>query len=146
MKELLKDFRKDKPVFSGGNARRLLGLKTAVPRSAQFWVERWLTQKVQENCWPPQVGQKDGWAVLQTILPPEEQRRVLAQLRADFQRDHPLLVPPPPEEDGESESEVEMGTVASRRTRDTQSLSQAHSLQTASQYPSPPQTVSENPQ
>ena len=142
LKEVLKDFKKDKPVFSGGSVRRMLGLKVNLPKSAQYWVERWLKQKVQENCWPPQMAQKDGWGAIQQMLAPEDARRLVEQMRADFRRDHPLLCPPPEESEG-SDDQIDTQTLA---THHTQSLSQAHSLPSVAQSHDTFRTVSENPQ
>jgi hypothetical protein len=142
LKEALRDFKKDKPIFSGGSARRMLGLKVNLPKSAQFWVQRWLTQKVQENCWPPQMAQKDGWGAIQQFLPPEVARRLVEEMRVDFRRDHPMLCQPY-EESQSSDDQIDTRSLASRYT---QALSLTHSLPSVALSQNTSQTADENPQ
>jgi hypothetical protein len=98
-------FKKAKPKFSKGSAKALLGIKGAIPITAAQWLERWMTQLVQERSLPPQIAGADAYGALLQLLSPQDAEETLGRLRRDFRQAFPLLAPtpkPPPEETQQS--------------------------------------------
>lgn len=54
------------------------------------WCQRWLQQLIRERTLPPQLAGSDGYGQFCSFLSPDDTLKILAQLRADFEKTLPL--------------------------------------------------------
>ena len=92
-KDDLQPFKPVKPKIGKASAKHLVEFKGDLSKQQILWIERWMTQLVQERSLPPQIAGADAFAALAQILAPADCLAVLEKLREDFARAFPLSVP-----------------------------------------------------
>lgn len=83
----LEKFKPLKPKLSKGAAKALVEVSCSA--SELLWIERWLTNLVQERSLPPQICGADAFDALTTYLAPTDALAILDAIRADFLAAHP---------------------------------------------------------
>jgi hypothetical protein len=88
----LEKFKPLKPRLSKGSAKALV--ESSCSASEIMWIERWLTNLVQERSLPPQICGVDAFDALTQYLAPADVLKILDTIRADFLTAHPQRNPP----------------------------------------------------
>jgi len=61
--EELKKFKKERPIMSKGQLKRITGVKS-VDEAGCRWFDRWVDDLVRSNCYPPQLKSEDFYSLL----------------------------------------------------------------------------------
>ena len=75
-----------KPRIRKSGARTILGEKKGVDDLRAYWVENWIENLVQNNCYPPQLISDDFVAKLGELFDPEKAHQILTDLRTEFKK------------------------------------------------------------
>lgn len=129
-------FKPLKPKVGKATAKMLVECKAELPTSALLWVDRWMSQLVQERSLPPQIAGADAFGAISQLLAPQDALEVLTRLRKEFRQSFPLLFETPKED-----FQFLVDAVMNERC----GLLQDHLPPPASQSPSPYQSDDENP-
>jgi hypothetical protein len=73
-----------KHYLTEAKARQIVQCKKALGEGAVGWIERWITQLVQERSLPPQLASKDFAGKIFEVFAPREALEILDRVRADF--------------------------------------------------------------
>jgi hypothetical protein len=84
-------FKPDKLTLTKSEAKKVLYLKATLSHCHILWTQRWLEQKIQERCLPPQLSGADAFAQILRFLTPHDASSLLEQIRGDFARAFPQL-------------------------------------------------------
>jgi len=92
LKEELKPFKKEKPLTSKGQLKRITGVKNVDSEGCR-WFDRWVEQLVREHSYPPQLKSDDFYSLLGHYFDGKKIIDILEHARMDFRRAFPLCEP-----------------------------------------------------
>jgi hypothetical protein len=85
-------FKKDKPLMSKGQLKRIVGVKN-VDTTGCYWFDRWVEQLVRERSYPPQLKSDDFYSLLGRYFEGRVILEILEKARGDYRRAFPLCEP-----------------------------------------------------
>ena len=92
LKEIMKPFKKDKPLTSKGQLKRIVSVKY-VDTTGCFWFDRWIDQLVRERSYPPQLKSDDFYSLLGRYFTGTVILEILEKARAEYRLAFPLCEP-----------------------------------------------------
>ena len=84
-------FKPEKPVISKADAKKFV--ESPCDPQQILWIERWLTQFVQENSYPPQMREANAWSAIHQFLLPQQVDGLLKCIQTDFRSQYPVFEP-----------------------------------------------------
>jgi len=91
-KERLALFKKEKPVISKAQLKRIVGVKN-VDTTGCYWFDCWIDQLVRERSYPPQLKSDDFYSLLGRYFDGRVILDILERAREDYRRAFPLCEP-----------------------------------------------------
>ena len=88
-KEQLALFKKDKPIISKGELKRIVAVKR-VDTTGCYWFDRWMEQLVRENSYPPQLKSEDFYSLLSRYFEGKMILEILEKARTEYRKAFPL--------------------------------------------------------
>jgi len=98
LKEELKPFKKEKPITSKGQLKRITGVKSVDSEGCR-WFDRWVEQLVREHSYPPQLKSDDFYSLLGRYFDGKLIMTILERARTEYRRAFPLCEPVDDSED-----------------------------------------------
>ena len=87
-------FKKEALKITRAEAKKVLGVSGLMSHNDTAWVERWLSQKIAERSYPPQLCGPDAYGLICAFLNQDDSLRLLDEIRADYARQKPSDAPP----------------------------------------------------
>jgi hypothetical protein len=91
-KEQIALFKKEKPLISKGQLKRITGVKN-VDAMGCYWFDRWIDQLVRERSYPPQLKSDDFYSLLGRYFDGKVILEILEKARIEYRRAFPLCEP-----------------------------------------------------
>jgi hypothetical protein len=83
------EFKKPKLTLTKSEAKKILYHSGDLSYAQIEWVQRWLQQRIQQCCYPPQLSGSDAFAAILSFLAPNDASGLLSEVRAEFRRTLP---------------------------------------------------------
>ena len=81
----IKKFKKPKPIISRASIKKMTGVKSVDSMGCE-WADRWVTQLIQENAYPPQLLSADFESMLGKFFEIKTALSIIERFRTDYRR------------------------------------------------------------